>query len=184
MRAGVGLLLLLLVRPAISGPPGSADPPRAIRPLRSYREALRQASATGKNVLLLFSNPHCGPCRAMEAVLFESPAGAELVSASYVPVELVINLGGTDRTPETAEARAAATRFGVVHPPALLVVSRSGARVARLVGITRAELFSGLRRYAPPVPQASPFPPGSGRLRLAAPVARPERPAAPSRPVS
>jgi thioredoxin-related protein len=152
MRFTVGLLLLWLNQPALSAPAGSPAPPLAITPLTSYSEALRQASATGRNVLLLFSNPHCGPCHAMEDVLFHNPAGAELVAASYVPVVLVINLGGTDKTRETAEARATATRFGVVHPPALLALSRRGAKLGRLVGITRAELFGGLRQYAPPVP--------------------------------
>ena len=88
----------------------------------------------------------------MEDVLFHNPAGAELVAASYVPVVLVINLGGTDKTRETEEARATATRFGVVHPPALIVVSRSDTKLGRLVGITRAELFGGLRQYAPSAP--------------------------------
>lgn len=152
MRFIVGLLLLCLALAARSAPPGGGPPPPAITPLSSYTEALRKASETGRNVLLLFSNPHCGPCHAMEDVLFHSPAGAELVAASYVPVVLVINLGGTDKTRETAEARATATHFGVVHPPALLVVSRRGGKVGRLVGITRAELFSGLRQYASPVP--------------------------------
>lgn len=152
MRFSVGLLLLCLTQPALYATPGSAAPLRAITPLNSYSEALRKASVTGRNVLLLFSNPHCGPCHAMEDVLFHNPAGADLVAASYVPVVLVINLGGTDKTRETAEARATATHFGVVHPPALLVVSRRGAKLGRLVGITRAELFAGLRQYAPPVP--------------------------------
>ena len=152
MRSAVGLLLLCLNQPALSAPPGSPAPPRAITPLTSYSEALRTASATGRNVLLLFSNPHCGPCHAMEDVLFHNPAGAELVAASYVPVLLVINLGGTDKTRETPEARATATRFGVVHPPALLAVSQRGTKLGRLVGITRAELFGGLRQYAPPAP--------------------------------
>jgi len=88
----------------------------------------------------------------MEEILFGNPAGAELVASSYVPVVLVIHLGGTDKTQETIEARTAATRFGVLHPPALLVVSRGGSKIGRLVGITRADLFSGLRQYAPPVP--------------------------------
>lgn len=152
MRIAVSLFLLCLTQPALCAPPARAEPPQAITPLNSYSEALRRASETGRNVLLLFSNPHCGPCRAMEGVLFHNPAGAELVSASYVPVVLVINLGGTDKTKETAEARATAKRFGVVHPPALFAVSRSGTKLGRLVGITRAELFGGLRLYAPPAP--------------------------------
>ena len=148
---GAGVLLSF-AQPVWGAPAGTAAPPALVTPLKSYSRALREAAKTRKNVLLLFSNPHCGPCHAMEEVLFGNPAGAELVAASYVPVVLVIKLGPRDVTPQTAEARATARRFGVVHPPALLVVSRGGEKVGRLVGITRAELFGGLRHYAPPVP--------------------------------
>ena len=150
------LLALLLSIPAAAAAPSRPtplpSPVAGVTPLHSYAEASRLSSASGKNILLLFSNPHCGPCRAVEGVLFMTETGVALISESYVPVHLVLNLGGTDKTPETREARSVATRFGVLNPPALLVVSRSGAKVGTIVGVRRPEIYSGLRLYAKPVP--------------------------------
>mgnify|MGYP000937155562 FL=1 len=154
MRVFATLLSVLLSLPVTAAAPfrPTPSPVAGVTPLHSYAEALHRASASRKNVLLLFSNPHCGPCRAVEGVLFMTESGAELISESYVPVHLVLNLGGTDKTPETREARSVATRFGVKNPPALLVVSRSGAKLGNIVGIRRPEILSGLRYYAKPVP--------------------------------
>src|SRR6266568_7816077 len=55
---------------------------------RSYRAALREARAQHKPVLLLFTNPHCGPCRALESLVLADPIGSSVVAAGYVPVRL------------------------------------------------------------------------------------------------
>ena len=151
-RARRLLLLAFLATYAVSL--GAAEPTGTSQVTLAppYSAALSRASASRKNVLVVFSNPHCGPCHAIERSVFGTPVGIDLVNASYVPVVLVLNLGGTDKTPETPEARSVATSFGIAHPPHVLVVSRHGTMLGRISGISRAELFSGLRSYSKTAP--------------------------------
>ena len=111
----------------------------------------------GDAILIEFSSPHCGPCRAMAAVI-------ATLERDDIPVRHVDVL---------AEPHLAA-RFGVRQTPTFVVIS-GGQELTRLVGMrTAEELKSALAidPSGPRVPTDSQFP-AAERGRTTAPVSAP-----------
>jgi uncharacterized protein YyaL (SSP411 family) len=118
---------------------------------RFYSAALREAKAARRPVLLVFTNPHCGPCKALEHGILSNPTGIRVINAAYVPVKFVLKIGDRDTVPETRESRRAANHFGVGGVPRLVVLSPQGRKVASFGWTTRDEVLLTLRlRSAPP----------------------------------
>lgn len=83
--------------------------------------ATQAAAVAADAVLVEFSSPHCGPCRAMQPVLAELERGG-------VPIRHV----------DLAIEPHLAARYGVRQTPTFVVVS-GGQEVTRLIGMQSAE---------------------------------------------
>ena len=115
---------------------------------RPYSKAIAESKSTGKPLLLFFTNPHCVPCYWLESEIFGKPDSAALVNRLYVPVRLVTKLGPTDKTPETPEARLAASRYGIVATPNLVAISASDRFLGSVAWAGRDTVLFRLESWA------------------------------------
>lgn len=85
-------------------------------------DAARAVAEKEQKLLLIhFYNDSCGPCRMLDARVFNQPTVAGAVHSHYVPVKL-----NTDEFPATTE------RFGITQIPTDVVITPSGDVVARM----------------------------------------------------
>lgn len=82
----------------------------------AVQQALHQAQAEGKNVLLIFGANWCEDCRDLDKALHRSKS--DLVKAHFVVVK--INVGQFDRNMDLAERYGNPTKQGI---PAAVVLS-------------------------------------------------------------
>ncbi len=120
---------------------------------RPYAKAVAESKSTGKPLLLFFTNPHCVPCYWLETEIFGKPDSADLVNRLYVPVRLVTKLGPTDKTPETPEARLAASRYGIVATPNLVAISASDRFLGSVAWAGRDTVLFRLETWAKAAPR-------------------------------
>jgi YHS domain-containing protein/thiol-disulfide isomerase/thioredoxin len=126
--AGLGLACLLLVMPPSRGDDGRAIPWRP-----EFERAMAEARAAGRPLWVQFTGPWCGYCRRMEHEVFTRPEVAGLARARFVPVLVQAD----DREDLVA-------RFAVAGLPATIVLSPSGAVLARHEGFADASAFRAL----------------------------------------
>ncbi|WP_442485694.1 thioredoxin family protein [Aeoliella sp. SH292] len=84
-------------------------------------KARAQAEKEQKLLLIHFYSDSCGPCRVLDATVFNQPTVAGAVQTHYVPVKL-----NTNEFPATAE------RFGITRVPTDVVITPQGRMVERL----------------------------------------------------
>jgi YHS domain-containing protein/thiol-disulfide isomerase/thioredoxin len=84
-------------------------------------KARAQAEKENKLLLIHFYSDSCGPCRVLDATVFNQPNVAGAVQTHYVPVKL-----NTNEFPATAE------RFGIARVPTDVVITPQGRMVERL----------------------------------------------------
>ena len=78
----------------------------------SLNAAKQKASRSGRLVLIEFSAPWCGACRAMENEVFNQPGVGRAIEANFVPVHL-----NSDYSAETA------TQYGVTKLPTTVLIA-------------------------------------------------------------
>lgn len=100
------------------------DGPGKARWEPTYAKARERAAAEGRVVFVEFTEPACGNCVRMDALLYPA-VNFEMMLLRMVPVKL-------DRT--AGEGPALAQRYGIAVSPAALVVSAGGALVFRVNG--------------------------------------------------
>jgi thiol-disulfide isomerase/thioredoxin/YHS domain-containing protein len=81
----------------------------------TLESAQQRAAQSGRLVYAHFWAPWCGPCRRMEAEVFQQSAVADQVSANYVPVKI-----DADQYPELAR------RYGIVGLPTEVILTPQG----------------------------------------------------------
>ncbi|MGI9456937.1 MAG: thioredoxin family protein [Aeoliella sp.] len=73
------------------------------------------AQQEGKLLLVHFWTESCGPCRLLDANVFNQPTVATSIEANYVPVKL-----------DASEFRATAQRFGITRVPTDVIITPAG----------------------------------------------------------
>ena len=142
-----GFVLLAAVGPAGASPQSASAAPTEPAPVvekvpnapgkaiweATYAKARERAARDTKVVFVEFTEPGCGNCARMEALLYPA-ANFEMMLLRMVPVKL-------DRT--SAEAAPIAERYGITESPAALVVSPGGALIFRVNGFDNPGEFYG-----------------------------------------
>ena len=80
------------------------------------------AERENKLLLVHFFTEQCGPCRVLEATVFNQPNVAGVVHSHYVPVKINAN-----------EFQATAERFGITRVPTDVIITAQGRVVERIV---------------------------------------------------
>jgi thiol-disulfide isomerase/thioredoxin len=110
----------------------------------SYDEAVAEAKASGKLLLIDFMANWCGPCRKMEIDVWNKPEIQQLM-AHYVPVKLNVDYN-----------RATAMSYGVRGIPDVVISDMWGGVYERRVGYrTPADIEHLLKKYASDVSMAN-----------------------------
>jgi thioredoxin-related protein len=109
-----------------------------------YREAVRESKAHQKLMLIYFTDPHCGPCRALENQVFSKPEAAVTINSGFFPVKVVMN----GPAPVPAETLRLIKQFGVQGAPSVIIVSPSGSELRRFGWLGRTETIGLLNRFA------------------------------------
>ncbi len=92
-------------------------------------EAMQQATASDRNVLVVFQLPGCPPCRRMERSVLPDPKVTRAL-ASLVPVQLDLS-----QTPQLSE------RYQVWGTPTYLLLDPQGRLLARDSGYRSVDEF-------------------------------------------
>jgi protein disulfide-isomerase len=86
-------------------------------------DAARTMAEQEKKLLLVhFYTESCGPCRVLDATVFNQPSVASTVHSNYIPVKLNAN-----------EFQATAERFGITRVPADVIITPQGRVLERMV---------------------------------------------------
>ena len=160
----------------------------AQQPLRwepSIDAAKQVAARSNRLVLIEFSAPWCGQCRAMETDVFNRPGIAGAIQANYVPVRINVDLA-----PQTAK------QYGITLLPTTVIIASTprGDVYDSIPGrLEAAAYLTRLNRLAaatkgPPAPTAQiaggtpPVPEPSGQAAGPSGQARPTGQAGPTAP--
>jgi len=144
--AGTGYRMLILVVCAVVAGIwyfGSRTAPSAVAWVDDQQDALRQAEASGRLVLLDFGADWCPPCRQMNQNVFSDPEFAAELEKWVVPLRIDLS----DRPPSPSAAEVV-RRYGVEALPTFVVVDTKGQEVARRAGTMSARQFLGFVRGA------------------------------------
>jgi protein disulfide-isomerase len=96
----------------------------------------QEAGQTGRNLLVHFWAPWCGPCRRLESTVFNQPAVAAALGESVVPVKL-----NADEFPQIAQA------YGVDRLPTDVILAPNGTVLAKFASPQDPSAY--LARIAP-----------------------------------
>jgi YHS domain-containing protein/thiol-disulfide isomerase/thioredoxin len=99
-----------------------ADSATAIQWQTDLDAARAIAEREQKLLLVHFYTESCGPCRMLDATVFNQPNVASVVHSRYVPVKLNAN-----------DFQATAERFGITRVPTDVVITPQGRVLERLV---------------------------------------------------
>ncbi len=146
LRASTGYrMLILLVCAVVAGIWyfGSRTAPSAVAWVDDHQDALRQAEASGRLVLLDFGADWCPPCQKMNQNVFSDPEFAAELEKWVVPLR--VDLGDRPPSPSVAEV---VRRYGVEALPTFIVVGTKGQEVARRAGTMSAGQFLDFVRGA------------------------------------
>ena len=130
---------------------GSA-PAQDVKWRHDYSAARKEATASGKPMLLDFGTEACTWCKKLDATTFRNPAIVAALNDHFIPVKI------------DAEREAKLTEAVKVDSfPTLLLVSADGKIVGRHVGYADVAQMNGLLAKAPGAekpakPQAAPSP--------------------------
>ncbi len=92
-------------------------------------QAIEEASKTGKVIIVNVHSSHCGGCAQLDADVWSTPAGAELVEG-LIPID--VDNGGPDGS-------YLQTRYPVTGLPAVIFIRPDGKEVDRVVGYMRGK---------------------------------------------
>ena len=118
-----------------------------------YAAARKEASETGKPLLLDFGTEWCGPCRKLEATTFRDPKIVAALNERFVPVKL-----NGDKETRLVSAMA------VDGFPTLIVAGPDGKVSARQSGFLTVSQLADLLSKAP---AAKPAPPNGIKTEVA-----------------
>ena len=121
---------------AISAQANSGLQFQRVTDLNALDQALAQAKASGKPVMLDFYADWCVSCKEMEHNTFTDPAVQQAVAGAV--------LLQADVTRNSAEDKALLKRFDLIGPPAILFFGSDGSerKASRLVGYKPADAFA------------------------------------------
>ena len=120
-----------------------------------YAAARKEATASGKPLLLDFGTESCVWCRKQDATTFRNPAIVGRLNDSFIPMKI------------DAEKYESLTRaLGVDSFPTLILATADGKVIGRQVGYADAAQLTALLEKAPP-PSAAPKSPAAELLGLA-----------------
>lgn len=122
------LLIVVLAQASVA----SAQGGQGIAWQTDLDAARATAEKEQKLLLVHFWNETCGPCRVLDATVFNQPTVAASVHPNYVPVKL-----NTNEYPATAE------RFGITRVPTDVVITPQGQVVERMVSPSTPMAYIG-----------------------------------------
>jgi thioredoxin-related protein len=105
---------------------------------RDYSSARREATETGKPILLDFGTEACGWCRKQDATTFRDPRVIKLLNERFIAVKI-----DADRDPRLAQS------LSIESYPTMVLASAEGKVLARQVGYADAEKLLAMLGKAP-----------------------------------
>ncbi len=114
-------ILFLLLFAVAPGQPTASIYDEQADAHRDIAGAITQASASQRNVVLIFGANWCGDCQALGAQM-RKPELAAIIEENFVVVE--VNLGGYDKNRDLADQYHVPIKRGI---PALAVLNQRGA---------------------------------------------------------
>ena len=121
----------------------SRPAPSAVAWMDDHQDALRQAEASGRLVLLDFGADWCPPCQKMNQNVFSDPEFAAQLEKWVVPLR--VDLSNRRPPPSVGEM---IRRHGVEVLPTFIVVDTKGQQIARREGTMSAGQFLNFVRGA------------------------------------
>ncbi len=125
--AGVFLVWMLFSQLYVPTPSG----PRPFEWV-AYEDALQQAQAENKLVMIDFYATWCGPCKKMDAVTFHNTRVAESIDAAYVPVQ--VDCESSEPGPGGLTGIELADRYEIGSYPTIVITRADGTPLERLHG--------------------------------------------------
>ena len=132
----LGLVAILLVFAGTANPASRDIYPDPAQARADLANALKEASATHKRVLIDFGGNWCGDCHVLD-IYFHNSENRPILEANYVLVH--INIGHMDENVDIAERYGVPLQKGV---PALAVLSDKG----KLLYSQKSGEFEAMRR--------------------------------------
>lgn len=134
-NVGIGTVVAAFI---VLGWAGSASA-QEVRWRHDYTAARKEATATGRPLLLDFGNEGCVWCRKLDATTFRDPGVVATLNERFIPVKV-----DGDRDEWLTRA------VGVQAFPTLVLVSPEGRVIARHEGYADVVKMTALLRQAPP----------------------------------
>jgi len=122
---------------------GSRPAPSAVAWVDDHQDALRQAEASGRLVLLEFGADWCPPCQKMNQNVFSDPEFAAELAKWVVPLRIDLS----DRPPSPSVGEVV-RQYEVAAIPTFIVVDTTGRLVVRRAGTMSAGQFLDFVRGA------------------------------------